>query len=271
MTVPVDLQDYVQTRQNFSEEEIFQENLKRRDYVRYKEYMTLRSVNDSLKALASYRTLSKGMVTRTVQIGTAPTLLIQAAEDRSYTIINPTSAIGLTSNAVLYNAGTVLNVDGNSQATPISVANYDSLHLYINVTNIVGAPAPDIFIQTIDVLSGVWVDVQAITPPGGIVTTGNYYSFFSGLGVNGQIALRWAANAAWGSITLSIGYSLKVGLGGNSAGQTQTVFLGNTNVTRFTGYPLLEGQYRDWFMKENAEMYGVVQSGTVNVNIIEYI
>jgi hypothetical protein len=254
-----------------SEEERFVQHLRKTDYTRYKEYILLRDVNDSLKALASYRTLSKGIVTRSVDISSTPVKLIQASQDRSYTIVNPTAAIGLTTDAQLYGAGTVLNADGNSQSTPIYVANYDSLHLHMNVTAVGGAPAVDVFAQTYDPLSATWVDVQAISPPGGIATTGNYYSFFSGLGINGRFALRWATTGAWGSLTLSIGYTLKNGLGGNSAGTAQTVFLGNQNVTRFTGYPLLEGQYRDWYMRENAELFGVCQSGTVTVNIIEYI
>lgn len=271
MALPTDLYNYRQNNNTFSEEELFLEGLKKSDYKRYKEYILLKEVNDSLKALASYRTLSKGIITRSVDVSTTPVKLIQAAQDRSYTIVNPTAAVGLTTDLQLYPAGTILNVDGNSQATPIFCANYDSIHLHMNVTAVGGAPAVDVFAQTYDPLSATWVDVQAISPPGGIVGTGNYYSFFSGLGVNGRFALRWAATGVWGSLTLSIGYTLKNGLGGSSSGQAQTIFLGNNNVTRFTGYPLLEGQYRDWYMRENAELFGVTLSGTVTVNIIEYI
>lgn len=271
MTIPIDMQGYVQTRHNFTEEELYVDGLRKRDFDAYKQYILMRDMRDSLKALASFRTLSKGLVTRTVSIGTTPVKLIQASEDRSYTIINPTGAIGLTTVQSLYPVGTILAADGNSQATPIYCSNYDGVHLYMNVTGVGGAPAVDVFVQTYDNLSGVWVDVQAISPPGGIVATGNYYSFFSGLGVNTQMALRWVATGAWGSLTLSIGYSLKVGLGGSGTGTTNTVYLGNNYVTKFTGYPLLEGQYRDWYMRENAELFGVVEAGTVTANIIEYI
>ena len=196
-------------------------------------------------------------------------LLVQSTTDRSYTIINPTAAIGLTTPITYYAAGSTFSGLGNTQADPISISNYDSMHLMIDVTA-VSAGTFNFIAQIKDPLSGNWVDTQDIQPAG-ITGSGTIYAYFSGYGLSQNFALRWTDNGGGGILTGSIGYTLKVGLGGAATGDSNTIYIGNQNVTRFTGYPLLEGQFRDWFLRENSEMYAVSVTGSVDVNVIEYI
>lgn len=265
--IPVDIEQYQMGAGDIANERLSFNSLNKRD-PRYQLHL-MEIMAQNLEILGSMRIINRGITTRKVTLSTVPSLIIRSSSAQAITITNPTQAVGLTSSFTLYPAGTIFNADGNSQATNIGVANYDSLHLFVNVTAVGGAPAMDMWAQTKDPLTGNWVDVQYIAPVGGFTATGTYYSFFSGFGVLSQFALRWAS-AAWGSITGSVSYTLKNGLGGSSSGSAQTVFIGSGGVSQFSGYPILEGQYRDFNMRENVELWGVTGGGTVDINIIEF-
>lgn len=223
----------------------------------------------NLEILGSMRIINRGITTRLVQIGTQATPIVTSTIPSAITIINPTPSVGITSSATLYTPGTIFNLTGDSHLTPIGVANYDSLHFFINVTAITPGATFNIVAQVMDELTGVWVDVQDIVPAG-ITAAGNYYGFFSGFGVCSNFAIRWTDNGGGGNLVASMGYTLKNGLGGSSLGSANTVFIGSAGVTPFGGYPILEGQYRDFNMRENVELYGVTGGTIVNINIIEF-
>lgn len=212
--------------------------------------------------LASLRMITTGITSRSVVVTSQPTLLIRSPRDRAYTIINPTPSIGLTSSGIFLPAK-VISVAGNSQATPLGVSNYDSLHLYINIANAAGLTM-NIIAQTISPINSVWVDVQDIYPAGFTANTDSYFSL-GNFGVTTQFALRWTIV---GTCTLTAGFVLKGGLGGSSSGLANTVFIGNNGVTLQSGYPILEGQFRDFYLSENAELWGIVNN-SVTINIIE--
>lgn len=267
-SIPADMSQYSRGAGDMSNDTIRMNQLNPNspDYQRHLFEIMARN----LEILGSMRIINRGITTRKVAVTSTPTLVMGSTVPSAITIINPTPAVGLTTDLVLYPAGTVLSANGNSQAVPIYCSNYDSVHMYVSITNIGGAPLVDMYMQTKNPQTGNWVDIQAISPPGGFAANGEYYSFFSGFGVNGQVALRWEATGVWGSVTLGIGYTLKIGLGGSNTGSSNTVYIGSAGVTRFGGYPIFEGQYRDFNMRENVDLFAVSGGADVDVNIIEF-
>jgi hypothetical protein len=222
----------------------------------------LSSIADSTNRLASLRTISYAMTSRAVTVGTTPTLILSAPRDRAYTIINPTAAVGLTTSGIFYPA-TAISAAGNSQSTPLGVANYDSLHLFVNVSDASGLTL-NIVVQVQSPINDTWIDVQDVVPAG-ITTNGDFYFNLGNFGVTTQFAIRWTIT---GTCTLSAGYVLKGGLGGSSTGSVNTVFLGDTGVSLQAGYPLLEGQSKDFNVLENGVIYAIA-SQSVIINVIE--
>jgi len=222
----------------------------------------LASIADSTNRLASLRTISYAMTSRSVVVGTTPTLILQAPRDRAYTIINPTAAVGLTVSGLLFEP---LNVSaaGNSQNVPLGVANYDSLHLFMNVSSAIGLTL-NVISQVQNPINNNWIDVQDVVPQS-ITANGDFYFNMGSFGIATQFAVRWTIV---GSCDLSVGYVLKGGLGGSSAGSVNTVFLGDTGVSLQAGYPLLEGQSKDFNVLESGVIYGIAPQN-VTVNIIE--
>lgn len=218
-----------------------------------------------IHTLASIRTITTGIISRSVTIGSTPVQIILANVDQAFTIINPTPSIGLTSSGVFFPA-TAISASGNSQATPLGVNNYDSLHLYVNIANAAGLSI-NLIAQTISPINGTWIDVQDVNGGTAIVANSDGYFALGNFGVTTQFAMRWIVNS--GTCTLTLGYVLKGGLGGSPNGIANTVYLGNTGVTQQAGYPILEGQFRDFYFKENAQLWGVTGGATVTVNVIE--
>jgi len=221
------------------------------------------SMAQDLHRLASLRIITQGITARSVTVTSQPTLLIRASRDRAYTIVNPTPSVGLTSSGI-YIPPTNITVAGNSQVTPLGVANYDTLHLFLNVSNVAGATL-NVIAQVISPINGAWIDTQDLVPAG-ITANGDIYANLGNFGVTTQFALRWTIA---GTCTLAAGFVLKGGLGGSSAGLASTVFIGNAGVNPYAGYPLLEGQTKDFYMVENAELWGITTSANIVVNVIE--
>jgi hypothetical protein len=218
---------------------------------------------EDIHRLVSLRTITTGITSRAVVITSSPTLIVRAPRDRAYTIINPTPSIGLTSSGTFL-AATNLVAAGNSQAKPLGVSNYDTLHLFFNVANAAGLTL-NVIAQVLSPINNVWIDVQDLVPAG-ITANADVYFNLGNFGITTQFALRWTIV---GTCTLTAGFVLKGGLGGSSAGLANTIFIGNSGVNVQAGYPILEGQFRDFYMAENAELWGVVNSTSVSVNVIE--
>ena len=212
--------------------------------------------------LASLRMITQGITARSVTIASTPTLVIRAPRDRAYTIINPTASIGLTTSAILMNP-TAIAVAGNTQATPLGVANYDSLHLFLSVASASGLIL-NVISQVRSPINNGWIDVQDVYPSN-ITGNSEFYFNLGNFGIVGEFAVRWTIT---GSCVLAVGYTLKGGLGGSSGGISNTIYLGNSGVTIQSGYPILEGQWRDFYLAENAELWAV-SLNTIIVNVIE--
>jgi hypothetical protein len=222
----------------------------------------LESMARNLERLANLRVINKGITCRVVTVTSTPTLLIRAPRDRAYTLINPTASIGLTNTTVIL-PPTTINAAGNTQATSFGVANYDTMHLFVTVRNSAGLTL-NIINQVKNPINNTWIDVQDIFP-NGITSDADYYFNMGNLGIVQDFAVRWTIT---GSCTLAVSATMKGGLGGSSGGISNTIYIGGSGVIIQSGYPILEGQSRDVYMAENADLWAV-SVNNVNINIIE--
>lgn len=208
--------------------------------------------------IASINVLDRGLIGRSVTIGTTPTRIIQSQFLRSYIIMNPSLIVGGTAVGTLL-ASALQSANGNTQADSLGVANYRDLHLFLNITAVTGSsPTLDIYAQALDPVSLNWADTQLLYS--GISATGTHYANPGSLGLSTDFAIRWELGGTTPNFTFSVGYVLKEGLPGTGAGVGKTLFLGNSGVTVESGFPLLEGQSRPFYLKENTELWAVANT-----------
>ena len=194
--------------------------------------------------------ISRSLLGQTITIDTTPVLILQPPHPTPYIISNPSLLIGLTDSSTVY-SGTTAGA-GNTQATPIGVANYMTAHFHLDVTAVTGTW--DIYAQTKDPISGNWADSQVLF--GAISATGTTYGNIGSFGLVSDFAIRWIPTAA-GSLTFSLGLTVKDGIAGGSAGSSRTIFLGGQNVTIDNGFPLFEGDRLNLDLNENVYIYAV--------------
>jgi hypothetical protein len=72
------------------------------------------------------------------------------------------------------------------------------------------------------------------------------------------------------TVTFTVGYVLKDGLEGTSAGVTQTIFFGGGGVSSNSGYPLLAGKEKALYFMENVSLYAVTAGPNLDMNIFEF-
>jgi len=206
--------------------------------------------------------ISRTFQGRVVTVGTTPTQIISAGYSNAYILLNPSESIGLTTYGTHYSGTETGN--GNSQATPLGVANYKNLHLWLYITAITGTWT--FYAQAKDPTSGTWADVQALFV--GVTATGTSYAYVADLGIGTDFAIRWTEDVA-GSITFQMNYALKDGVGGDSSGVSQTVYLGSTDgVTTISGFPLLEGNSIPLVLGENVDIWGVAEA-SVGIRVFD--
>ena len=221
----------------------------------------------NLHILAAMRTVGRGTITNVVNVGPAPVSILQSERGQGYTIINPTPSIGLTTTPTVL-PSTAIIANGNTHLTPVGVASYDSMQMFLNVSSVVGAPTLNIYVQAADPYTGIWCDTQLLFS--NIIGTGIAYANLGSNGIGTQFAVRWEFTGVGGeSITCSIGAILKGGLGGSSSGTAQTVYIGAAGVTSTSGWSLLEGQSRDIYVEENSELFAV-SDNPVNIKVIQW-
>lgn len=224
----------------------------------------LQKIADDTGIIASTSILDRGLVGTSVTVDTTPTLIIRSVFNRGYIILNPSTIVGTTSTGTIL-ASASRATTGNTQATALSVSNYRDLHLFLDVTAVPGAGATlDIFSQALDPVSAKYADIQNIFPA--ITATGTYYANIGSLGLVTDFAIRWAISA--GNFTFSIGFALKEGLPGTSNGLSKTIYLGNSGVSTVSGFPILEGQSRSFYARENTELWAVA-SAELDLRIFE--
>ena len=200
--------------------------------------------------------ISRQPATRIITVSTTPVPILQPPHPTPYLVSNPSLAVGLTASTVFID-GTV-NSAGNTQATPLGVANYMKMHFHFNITAITGTW--DIGAYTRDPHSGNWAISQNLWS--GLTTIGTGYDFIGEMGLVTDFAIGWNPTAA-GSMTFSVTGTLKEGTAGAGTGLARTIFIGGRNVTPGSGYPLFEGKDKIIYPGANVEIYAVAYVDTL--------
>lgn len=213
--------------------------------------------------IASTLVLDRGLLGRVMIITTTPQRVVRADYLRGYIFLNPNDTTGVTV------AGTVLasaSRSGTNNSAAIGVANFLEGHFWMDLTVAPGgSDTVTIRLQALDPVSLNYADVQDLFIESGVAT---YYSATGQLGLGTDFRIQTIVSGS-ASATFSIGYALKSGLIGTSAGVSQTIFLGGSSgVSTVAGYPLLNGKERAFFLKENVELWAVA-SASVPMRIFE--
>ena len=215
----------------------------------------LRNIANDVNIIASTSVLDRGLLGRSITVGTVATKIIESQYLRGYTILNPQSLLGFTSTGTIL-ASAARTTAGNTQSSSLGVANFRDMHLFLSVTAVSGGASLKIYGQAIDPVSSNWSDTQVLYKD--ITATGTYYANMAGFGLASDFATRWTISA--GSITFSIGFVVKDGLPGTAAGVARTIYLGGPGVTVSSGFPLLEGQSRSYYLRENTDLHAVAST-----------
>ena len=215
--------------------------------------------------LAQAITLRPGFSAKVYTVTTTPQRVYVSAQDRVILLVNPQTSAGLTSSGTLLASGT--HASSNTQATPLGVGNYMTLRLFLDIT-ITGGATNTITVnaRTRDPLSLSWATSQAdvFSLPSAV---GTYYANLGSLGIDLSFAVSWTIGA--GTPTWSLAYLLKDGLPGSGAGAAQTLYLsGSDAVNSVSGFALLEGSERSFFVPRDTEIW-VVSTGSVTLKILE--
>lgn len=215
--------------------------------------------------LAQAITLRPGFSAKVYTVTTTPQRVYVSAQDRVILLVNPQTSAGLTSSGTLLASGT--HASGNTQASPVGVGNYMTLRLFLDIT-ITGGATNTIAVntQSRDPLSLNWATVQSdvFALP---FAVGTYYASIGQLGVDLSFAVSWTIGA--GTPTWSLSYLLKDGLPGSGAGAAQTLYLsGSDAVNTTSGFALLEGSERAFFVPRDTELWAI-STGSVVLKILE--
>lgn len=222
-------------------------------------------IND-VHAIAGTLVLRRGLLGRVVTITSTPQLVINQQEigGRGYLLLNPAGVVGLTAKGTLI-ASTALVGATTLQSGSLGVANFKTAKLFFNTTFTVGVGPVTFDIQSLDPITGTVLFVsQTIS----VAATGRVYADLDTLGVDTDLSVLVTVPAGT-SITVAIGFVLKDGLEGTSAGITQTIFMGGPGVTSTAGYPLLSGKERPFYLMENVQLYAVTAGPNLDMNIFE--
>lgn len=214
--------------------------------------------------------LARNFLPRIVNVLTTPTLVHDAPRPQNIMVTNPaaTALTGFAPGTGLVTQQIGVVGAGNSQATPVGVAGYMNMQLFLNITGIAAGTTWSFFNQVLDPVTLNWTDSQALVAavtPAVVATWTNaqYYLNIAGLGVGIQFATRWTLDAGAGAITFTISYILKQGLGGSPFGAIQVIYLGSSSGVQIgSGYPLLEGSEKVFQIAENTQLWAIARTIT---------
>lgn len=222
-------------------------------------------IND-VHSIAGTLVLRRGLIGRVVTITNVASLIINQQEvgGRGYLLLNPAGVVGLTAKGTLVSTTNLVGAT-TLQSGSLGVANYKTAKLFFNVVFNAGVGPVTFDIQTLDPVSGtVWVVSQTIS----MGATGNVYADIGTLGVDTDLSV-FVTVPAGTTITFTVGFVLKDGLDGTSAGVTQTIFMGQAGVSTVAGYPLLSGKERAFYIMENVQIFAITAGPTLSLNIFE--
>ena len=222
-------------------------------------------IND-VHSIAGTLVLRRGLIGRVVTITSVASLIINQQElgGRGYLLLNPAGVVGLTAKGTLVSSTTLVGAT-TLQSASLGVANYKTAKLFINATFGAGVGPVTFALQTLDPVTGT---VQFVSQTLSMAATGQLYADIGTLGVDTDFSVLVTVPAGT-TVTVAIGFVLKDGLDGTSAGVTQTIFMGQAGVSIVAGYPLLSGKERAFYIMENVQIYAVTAGPSLSLNIFE--
>lgn len=230
------------------------------------------NLDRNLNILSKLNSISRGFVSRTVTIGTTPTLIHSSARAVGILLFNPTLSAGLTTSGTIFSSALRTPATYTTRATPLAVANYEQLTLFLDITVSVAGSTLVIDVESEDQLSLGWMGTQADVFSGIRAVRANgdmgYHSRIGPLGVDVNFAVEAIVGTA--DITFSLGYTLKAGLPGTSAGVASTVYLGSSDgVSTSSGFPVFSGDKLPLVVSENTELWGVALAAGQTIRVFE--
>ena len=218
--------------------------------------------------IAGVVVLRRGLLGRVVTITSTPQLIINQVEvgGRGYLLLNPAGVVGLTAQGTVFSSQTLVGATTLTSGT-LGVANYKTGRFTVIASFGAGVGPVTFDLQTLDPVDGTtWITTQTIFS---LAATGNAYVNVGDLGIDVDARILVTVPAGT-TITFTMGFILKDGLEGTSAGATQTIFLGGAGVNPASGFPLLAGKDRSYYFEENVSMYAVTSGPNLDMNIFEY-
>lgn len=226
----------------------------------------IQKIADGVNAIASTLILDRGLIGRQVLVPSTPVLIAKAQYLRGYLFLNPALSVGLTSAGTLLSPTPLSNGVSPFATTTLGVGNYKTLRLTLNVTNFGGIGTVTFNAQTLDPVSATtFITTQTVFS---VTGNGNFYADLGELGVDTDFRMLITIPAGV-TLTSSIGFILKDGLEGTSSGVAQTIFIGGNGVTPDSGYPLLSGKEKAFYLRENTELYAVTDGPTLPLRVFE--
>lgn len=222
--------------------------------------------------LAQAITLRPGFSAKVYTVTTTPQRVFVSAQDKVILLVNPAVSAGLTTSGTLL-ASAIRGGTGNTTASPLSVGNFMTLRLFLDITVTGGGTNTiQIDLRSRDPLTLNWAGGVTGFPVQNDVfglpsAVGTYYANVGQVGIDLSFAIAYTVAA--GTPTWSLAYLLKDGLPGSGAGAAQTIYLsGSDAVNSTSGFAILEGTEKAFFVPRDTEIW-VVSTGSVTLKILE--
>ena len=225
----------------------------------------LKTIGKDLHSIAGTLTLSNGLLGRVVTLTSTPQLILSPQYDRGYLLLNPAGTTGLTSSGTLMASQQVVGAGANTLSSEIGVANYNTMRFFLEITFDAGVGPVPFTLQSKNPVTGTYIDTQVVFNP---AATSTLYASVGTLGIDTDMRMKVVVPVGT-TVTFSVGYVLKDGLPGTTAGVSQTVYIGGPGVNAVSGYPILNGQEKQFWLFQNTQIWGVTAGGSLNLNIFE--
>lgn len=218
-------------------------------------------------AIAGVYVLRRGLLGRVETITSTPRLIIlqQEAEGRGYLLLNPAGVVGLTAVGTLFPSTNLVGATTRLSGS-VGVANFKTARFFVNATFGAGVGPVSFDLQSLDPASGTFITTQTVFS---LTATGTAYADVGTNGIDTDFQMLVTVPVGT-TITFTVGYVLKDGLEGTSAGVSQTIFFGGAGVNPSSGYPLLAGKERAFYFEENVSLYAVTSGPNLDMNIFEF-
>jgi hypothetical protein len=225
----------------------------------------LNQIARDVHSIAGTLVLRRGLLGRVVTVTSSPQLIISAQEDRGYLLLNPTGVVGLTAQGTVFSSTTLVGAT-TLLSGGLGVANYNTGRFFLKVTAMAGVGPVTFDLQTLDPVDGTtYITSQTIFS---VAAVGNTYASVGQLGIDVDAKILVTVPVGT-TITFTLGFVLKDGLEGTSAGATQTIFIGGGGVSTISGYPILAGREKSFYLLENVSLYAVTSGPSLDMNIFE--